>query len=625
MNKKLIISLVLTFALCLAMMVTGNTMSASALDVNLSKDLFSQTTGGVKITVEQNGVQLTLLKSNTTNAFAYKQNAYMEGFELETETNLLFDKVTFLFTELNDSSNNIEFVVEKTKEEGKNVFKAYTKKDAIESEKVVVEFVSVDPAKVADEDMFKMTISYNGEGHFLLNGTVAGKANKFDYNVAKFSVSFYNAKALEKDTVVIAKSMSNIKGKQLFTVDGIKEDALIEAVIWQKALENKPEGIVSPEGTQYAGKTIYTYEGLKAKAEAEYEFPVYGISMVGKPIDTIILKITREAGEVLEEVLSDSTKAENPDSPRLKYTVGKVNSEYEIRILNKTEVHILRVTTIVDTVAPKFDEAALKAYILEKLPNGILYTKDGTTMPNLKVSGSFIANLFVFPEEDNKIDNLDNIRISFGYKKPNTSSWVWGSNYTISFTAEGVWCFKYKVSDVVNNFTESEEFTRDVIDNTPPVISKATEQLRANINELFKIPDPTITDNESGVDIAKTTIRLFKGVKDGDFKEIQLSKTNSFTPDELTQDNQDYSYFVEYTATDYRGNVAETKYSYITVGVPTEEEKEPNKPVDWLVIALIALAVVLVVVIALLIFVKPKDEVGTTANNSKVNDKKNKK
>jgi hypothetical protein len=192
----------------------------------------------------------------------------------------------------------------------------------------------------------------------------------------------YSKTDSENDFIMLAKSISNLKGKQEFTIAA----EAIDAVIWQKAFHTMPEGVTG--SGEFEGKTVYTYNNLKGKAKSEYVFPVYSISIIGNKIDTEVYEIAEDG--TLNKL--SSSIGEDADSPKTKYVLGDEGTKYEIRLISKTEVHVLKVEAIIDEIAPEFNQSNLNAYIIEQLPNNNIYTKDSTVMPNLKENGKYIEN-----------------------------------------------------------------------------------------------------------------------------------------------------------------------------------------------------------------------------------------
>jgi hypothetical protein len=176
MNKKFVLSLVLAFAMIIAIAGAATADNVSALDIvpgGTNGVLFNQSAGNVQISaLGETGVTLTLDNSNSENTFAYKQNLYMDGFAFDTEVNKIFDTLSFKFTEVDDYSNVIELIVEREE----NGFVAYTKKDTNTSEKTEIVLNAVDSSKTTETDMYVLTISYNKENSkFSVNGTEIGQ------------------------------------------------------------------------------------------------------------------------------------------------------------------------------------------------------------------------------------------------------------------------------------------------------------------------------------------------------------------------------------------------------------------------------------------------------------------
>lgn len=604
MNKKVFISLLITAVLCLSMMTAAVFERAEALDVSVDK-IFKILSGDTtEIEFDDEGVLITFPASAINASVSYVQPVSFEDFRFDFNANKKFDKLTFSFTDYTDSSNLAYLIIEN---DNGNIF-AYVQKDSYDYMKTNLtdSLVPVVEGETGDEDMFAFSIEFKPFNEaagvitsFKVNGLDVDSGNgrvTYAYNVVYMDIRMEKSEVNEDgdDTYLLAKSMMNKKGTQYFS----KEADVVEILFWQTALSNMPEGVPGEGG--YEGKTVYTYEGLYAKVSGEYTFPVYPISMVGDTSDVnTYVYVENEEEETGWELLSDAK--------RTVYTFGSEELLYKIVLTSSTEVHVLLVKSILDEVAPLFNEAILEVTFNTEMKDGVIYTKEGATFPDFKdEDGNFINNLFIFPEEDRGIDTVDNVAIRLGYKKPgSTSEWTWTSSFTPTLSTEGSWTFKYKVVDSSGNETESDiEFVRYVVDNTPPTIS-VTQNLTAYLGTVYTISAPTVTDTGVGVDTSKTSIRLFKGIRGSDnVEEIELSQNNKFIPDVLTGDEEDYTYFVEFKAYDYNGNEAETAYSYITVTEPVAEEEEGP---DWVVIGLIAFSVVVIVVILVMIFYRPKE------------------
>lgn len=603
MNKKIFLCLVLAVALCFGAVLSANVGEANAIDVSVRK-LFTTLSGSATEIVYDDeetdrGVVITMPGSSLNSAISYVQYVSMEEFKFDFYANKVFDKLSFAFTDINDSSNVAYLFIEKIDD----TFKAYTKKGNYDNLRTDITSTILPVGEgTADTDLYSFSIEftpYDVEAQvlqsFKVNGLEVDGAFNFDYNVVNFDLNLKKSKVGDDDVVMIVRSMTNKKGTQMFT----KAAEEVAPLIWQDAKSVMPEGVVGEDG-----RIVYTYNDLVGKVSASYTFPVYAISMIGS---TSMVKTEVYVEDAEEEggwkLLSESL--------RTNYTLSSEEVQYKIIIKvvdgdSVIEEHILMVKSIEDTVAPLFNEPIFEVRFNSDMPDGVIYSNDDVSLPSFKEDGVFINNLFIFPEEDRGIDTEDNVSIRLGYKKPgSTSDWIWTTSYSLKFDTEGTWSFKYKVIDASGNENESKtEFTREVVDNTPPTIT-ATENLEAYLDTIYTISIPGVTDVGSGVDSSKTVIRLFKGIRGSDnVEEIELSVNYKFIPDVLTGEDEDYTYFVEYIAYDYNGNESDKVYSYISVSEPKVEEAEGP---DWLVIGLIALSVVIVVVILVMIFYKPKE------------------
>ncbi len=621
--------MVLALAIFTTVVCAGTLGQAEAINITpggSNGKLFKQESGNVTIGgITENGVEITLDGSNTENKFKFVQNMYMEGFAIDAQTNLNFDSFTLTVSDISDSDNVAEITVEKEVNDGKNTFRATVKNGNVTGNRTIVAFTPVEEGKTEDSDMHVLTFSY-AEGVFYVNGTqlvlpeLSQSGNEsdepiirsvlFDNNVATMTFSAKNTEADdEKDMSMLIRSISNVNGKQELT----PEAGVVDTVIWTNL--TKPEAETNEDETLYHGrKTVYSYNQIKAKANAEYSFPVYGVSIIGQTLDIQIFETNADGETKLALSSFEDDENGSADNKKSKYKLGAEGMQYEIRLYNETEVHVLTVLPIVDKVPVEFNMEELQKLIDENLTKGAFRSSQNITLPKLTVSGgtSLDEKYFIFAEEDAGIDTVDNIKVQVAYKKPgSTSDWSWSTNYTISsFTAEGTWSFAYRVVDGSGNACKTVfEFTRDVIDSKGPEITISSEQLSAYKGVLYTVSTPTITDDIVGVDTSKTVIRVYKGSKGSEnVEEVTLYKGNSFIPDVITGADESYSYYVEYIAYDYRGNVSETKYAYITV---TEKKTDTDSTSDvpgWLFVILIVACVLLIGAIVYLIFSKPEEK-----------------
>lgn len=643
MNRKLVLSLVLALAIFTTVFCAGIPGQAQAINVTpggSNGKLFKQTSGTVTIGgITENGVEIVLDGSYTDNKFQFVQNMYMDGFAFEAQTNLYFDSFTLTVSDYSDADNVAEITVTKETQEGSKVFYGTVKNGNLTGIRTEIPFTPVDSEKTSDGDKYGLTISYE-DGVFSVNGVklllpeVAGASEEsgepsegedqptdpveptyrgiyFDSNVA--TMTFANKNNEQNDEIsmeMLVKSISNVNGKQELTT----EAEAVDIVIWTRL--TKPEATEISDETLYHGrKTAYVYGNIKAKQESDYSFPVYGISIIGQTMDTQVFEILEDGSYKL--LLSSFEDDENgsSDNKKSKYRLGKDGQKYEIRLYNATEVHVLRVDAIQDKVPTELNHGELHKLIDENLTKGAFRSNQNITLPKLTISdgNSLDKKYFIFSEEDQGIDTIDNIKVQVAYKKPGaTGDWSWSSNFTISsLTAEGTWAFAYRVVDGSGNAGKDIfTFTRDVIDAKGPEITLSSEQLSAYKGVRYTVSTPTISDDISGVDTSKTSIRVFKGVRgNADVEEIKLYNDNSFVPDVLTGKSESYSYYVEYVAYDYRGNKSEVKYAYITVTEKKDDNSSTTAEVPgWLFVILIVACVLLIAAIVYLIFSKPEEK-----------------
>ena len=615
-------TLVIAIMLFAAIAVSGTVGQSYALFEGDGDDakIFKKSTGDVVINnVTADGLPISLSGDNYANSFTFVQDMYMDGFAFEAHTNLMFDTITLTVTGKVDTSSVIDIIVEKgTADDGSQKFDVYGKKGTEESETLVTSFVPVDAEKTEDTDMYTLSISYDVETKkFTVNGTTVEMEMEFEYNVA--NMVFKNSNKTtddEKKMELLVKSIANANGvQQLSTNEGVE---VVDFVFWTSLI--KPEGtaVAEEDKEKYHGaETAFVYNDVYAKAgSSSFNYPISAISIIGDTIDMEVFKYLDEENEEGETVETQLSTFDGDSAKTSLAKVGEEGTKYEVRMYSATEVHIFTINAIKDEVATELNIDAVKAYIEEKVPNGRILTSKTYSFPNLKENGSYKKEFFIFSEEDKGIDSIENVKIKFGYKKPeSTSDWSWSENFTVTYDTEGRWAFAYKVVDSSGNEGEKiYEFSRDVVDNTPPTVT-VTEQLTAYKGVLYTISAPTADDNAAGVDTSRTEIKVYKGVRGSeDAVEVELYEGNSFIPDEITPEGEDYTYFIVYIVYDFNGNSTKLNpsYSYVTVEEPvTPEIDDPVAPA-WLTWILIIVSVGLIIVIGFYIVSAPKDEKEST-------------
>lgn len=425
----------------------------------------------------------------------------------------------------------------------------------------------------------------------------------------QFDVSNLQMRSLDTSSDLKQLTFDNNDTNLLFTVadQTIDDDTRIMITGIKmfgniQLLDNKAEGYVlrTPVLKRRQGldqnQTEYIFKGNYNKT---YTFPVYVVDVLGDYTDTWV---------VAPEIGNLDTFENIPDYPadwgssvyrKTSHTLDN-KGWYMFKISvgdNANETVFLKVFCTDETTAPTFNVDGVKQKVAEMLPNRVLNApKRNNTFEFPSLRSTDLINL------SGSIDTLYNIKIQLGYRRPgSTGAWTYCDANEVQLNAVGTWTFTYKIVDSAGNeSTLGETFVYIVNDIYPPEI-EADRNIDVVINTDYTIPNPTVTDNASGVDTTKTEIRLY--TKDG--VEVEITD-NTFRPNKLTPDGEMYSYYVTYKAVDKYGNATEEEIlSYIRIVAYTGDPLE-NAANDIVEIALIVTACVAGAGLIVLLFVSIK-------------------
>ncbi|MDD4291225.1 MAG: hypothetical protein PHX51_03165 [Clostridia bacterium] len=676
MKNKVFIGLVAVALLVFTLFAGVNAPGVSASEITGSY-IFAKTSGIVTVgSPSANGLAVTLGASTTadattSNSFYYKQTVLTGKFGFSSIFGVNFETLKMVITDTDDSANYVTIELDLV-----SVDDGYVLNGSTTIKGKDTEYISDNiPVTVSDDGVQIDFAIQNGEGGYeltvngqSLNITEAISFKKSTASLA-FTVSGTNSSSTE---VVVFKSLTNANGTQELTDEAalispiVRLDSGLEAIAQEDEITTDENEVTTTtkvfkvQRVQYDAGDNKVYSNAIAAVDKYYTFPILANSLIGDYFKSLVsetkfrLNLSIYSGEADENGNLVTDDEGNPvwtavsSSVSGSFLMEKDFYKFEF-LVNASQYsditdnikYVLYVNVIKDEFAPLFNDDKVFDYFYSNIGNLERKTEDDDVglFPSMEEDDEYMSDLFKFgaayvyssTEKDDEwdgIDDIDTITVYLGYMSPTSSTWTYvKSSNTVSVKTEGSWRFTYKVVDASGNETVykdgKEYFTVYVVDNTAPSIS-VTENIDITVNKDYTISTPTVSDDGVGVNSARTTIKLFKGIKGSeDVVEIPLTVSymipTEYIPTEITPNGTAYTFYVEYTAYDFNGNKT-TEYSYLSVIAAKEEDPttDDNK-IDWLFISLIAVAAVLVVVIILMLFSKPKEEV---ADNKKYKAKK---
>jgi hypothetical protein len=415
---------------------------------------------------------------------------------------------------------------------------------------------------------------------------------------------------------------------------------------------------------------------------SKYDFPFYLISFINQSLESAVIESEDGKDEITDYKnlyierfsinINDQDQeanwgngewelVRNPTGGADHFTLGGVGLLYRFHFYLTGEHERVRHTIYLGTekinYAPKFNNINLRAHVEEFLHReareGVVYSEEGITLPNLKPNGVFSAEFFHFSynedyrdeykddadENFNSYGNINTIRnVRLGYKMPGSSD---DFRYTTSFSltasstialTEGWWIFCYQIEDFAGNRSSSFSFLGEhsftfelyVIDNSPPTISLSNERIEAFVDEIFFFSMPSITDRGgAGLNNNATKVTMYKGMRgsgdDNPDNIVPLSRNNQFfftEADKSPNPRSVYTYYIKIEAEDILGNRATPRYAYIYVIDRVVHDPDPEpRPTNTLFYLLLAFAGILVLFIVVMIF-WPEPKEGEKVNET---------
>ena len=558
------------------------------------------------------GVKITFNKASEASSADYRHsldmNRFAVDFKFDGEN---FQEIWFTFT---DADNSSKWVTVRLNKDGDSL--QYKLEDNYGNETAYASSgVTVSALTSEGGVTLGYTYANDGNGNYVGAFTFGGRTlaadgietTSFYKNIADMSFGVEGVSGDLDSAVMYITAVTNSNGEQSLVTSNSKftDENRVAPVIIPK--EDGVDAIVTSASP--------VTKAVNAASNSTYSFPYYCLDILGSGWAVTTSVEQGAAGDKVEG--------------KTEHALGNAGSVYTFRIYAKESdaepLVTLNVTAVDDDRKVSVDNAKFIEFInaSDEIGTGsalvehIVAPSENNTFEFPHIYRDDYENIFA--ADPTGLDTFDNVTIQVGYRAPgDTGEFTYVNSYAVRINAEGLWTFRYKVTDAAGNETESQVFYLRVFDETAPTIKTETT-VEITVNEGYTIPSATITDNASGVDTAYSVWTLYEmnadgskgnkiaNIRDGEEGyENSILKDGVLTPTALTPDDRDGSYILVYEARDYAGNVADNVEVTIKVvaGTPDYADNPWN---DFFRTALIVVACLAGTGIIILIFVKPRE------------------